>query len=544
MTAERPDGKILKTMNIIVRYLLCLLALISSVQAQSPNLRGSTIKLDVADFQLRSEKGAASGYVPLNGSSIVAPGYLFPGFAGAPDGTIWVKSGGNMTVLSGVGYASSLWTAGNVSIGTLTTGIYGVKVASGSGGLFLRGGSGNRVVIDYGNTIGGSDSGHTNLLWYIGGGGGFQLAGGQINGTLDLNTHGLTGVTTLAGSASTLNLATSTYSAPTGNFTFTLTGANTGVVVPSTASATRSTLALNATSASLLYGRLGTPNIWGGVNDFLVAPVVPNGSFSIAKTTGLQAALDAKDAILTFTAPLSRATNTISIPRATSVANGYLHAADFATFSSAANPTGYSNGEFQIGNTSLNGGSGGLAKGHITAGSGVIVTNTASGITVAATTSNIPSVKTSSTVFSNSAAADTFHSYTVPASSLGVGRVIRARVFGKITFDAGSQYATVAFKIGATTVVSTQMPASAGALANVPFESEAVMTIQSVGASGTGAGSQNLTTHYAPSVAAGAISSGFSLDTTVNNTITVVITQDTAAAGRSCTVTQAFITID
>ena len=172
--------------------------------------------------------------------------------------------------------------------------------------------------------------------------------------------------------------------------------------------------------------------------------------------------------------------------------NGYLHADDFAIFSSAAAPTGFSNGDLWIGDSSLNAGSGGLAKGHITAGSGITVTTGASSITIATSTSNLPSVKTSSTVYSNTSAANTFHFYTIPANTLGVGRVVRFRILGKITFDGSSQYATVVFKLGSTTITSVQIPASAGALSNVPFESDLVMTIQSVGASAAAAASQSL----------------------------------------------------
>ena len=479
-------------MNIIVRHLLCLLALVSSIQAQSPNERGSIIKLTVSDFQTRSEKGAASGYAPLNSSSLLDPAFVLPNFSSASDGSLWVKSGSTLVVLGGVSSAGSAWTSNNVSIGQLTTGVYGVKIASGASNLFLRGGSGNRVVIDYGNTIGGSDGGRTNLLWYIGGGGGFQLAGGQINGTLDLNTHGLTNVTTLAGSAGTLNLSSSTYTASAGNFTFTLSGSNAGVVVPSTASLACATLALNATSANAIYPQLAANNVLTGTNTFSIAPVVPDASFAISKITGLQTALDAKESILTFTAPLARTTNTISIPRSNASTNGYLHADDFAIFSSAAAPTGFSNGDLWIGDSSLNAGSGGLAKGHITAGSGITVTTGASSITIATSTSNLPSVKTSSTVYSNTSAANTFHFYTIPANTLGVGRVVRFRILGKITFDGSSQYATVVFKLGSTTITSVQIPASAGALSNVPFESDLVMTIQSVGASAAAAASQSL----------------------------------------------------
>ena len=53
---------------------------------------------------------------------------------------------------------------------------------------------------------------------------------------------------------------------------------------------------------------------------------------TLSNQTDLQNALNAKDAVLTFSSPLSRSTNTVSIPAATSSANGYLTSTDWSTF--------------------------------------------------------------------------------------------------------------------------------------------------------------------------------------------------------------------
>lgn len=51
-----------------------------------------------------------------------------------------------------------------------------------------------------------------------------------------------------------------------------------------------------------------------------------------SQVTGLVSDLAAKDAVLTFSSPLSRSVNTISIPVASSSQNGYLASADWTTF--------------------------------------------------------------------------------------------------------------------------------------------------------------------------------------------------------------------
>lgn len=63
-----------------------------------------------------------------------------------------------------------------------------------------------------------------------------------------------------------------------------------------------------------------TSAVWGAITG------------TLSSQTDLQSALNAKDAVLTFNSPLSRSTNTISIPAATSSANGYLTSTDWSTF--------------------------------------------------------------------------------------------------------------------------------------------------------------------------------------------------------------------
>ena len=67
-----------------------------------------------------------------------------------------------------------------------------------------------------------------------------------------------------------------------------------GLPVANTASVSNPSYALNVTSANLLYGSLASSNVWSGINSFSLAPIVPDSSFSIAKVTNLQSALDSK----------------------------------------------------------------------------------------------------------------------------------------------------------------------------------------------------------------------------------------------------------
>lgn len=53
---------------------------------------------------------------------------------------------------------------------------------------------------------------------------------------------------------------------------------------------------------------------------------------TLSSQTDLQNALNAKDAILSFSSPLSRSTNTVSIPPATTSVNGFLTSTDWNTF--------------------------------------------------------------------------------------------------------------------------------------------------------------------------------------------------------------------
>jgi hypothetical protein len=65
---------------------------------------------------------------------------------------------------------------------------------------------------------------------------------------------------------------------------------------------------------------------------------------TLSNQTDLQNALNAKDAVLTFSSPLSRSTNTVSIPAASTSVSGHLTSTDWNTFNgkqAALNGTGF-----------------------------------------------------------------------------------------------------------------------------------------------------------------------------------------------------------
>jgi hypothetical protein len=281
-------------MRFIIFCLFALVSLAASAQTPSPNLTGSIARLDLANYQLLSGKGAANGYAGLDASSMIVPTFIFPDFAAAADGTIWVKSGVTLAPQNSSTSDSTGITAIGVHIGQITGSTWGVSQQTVARALVLRGGTSNNIVYIYnGQTLGGANSGHNGFTWSIGPAGIFSLGSGQLSGNLDLNSNDITEADSIAGSganALTVNLTTSLI---TGAVDLTLAGGTGGVIVPNTTSSTAAARALNRASADLLYGDLAGTNTWIGVQTFTEQPVftVP---LSISQTTGLQAALDAK----------------------------------------------------------------------------------------------------------------------------------------------------------------------------------------------------------------------------------------------------------
>lgn len=285
--------------KILLATILVLSSLCQNLVAQSPNAQSATAKIDASLLQTRAERGQTNGYTPLGTyvapisgpQPLIDPKYLFPDFDAASNNTIWVKQGSTFAPLGGVSVVGGNITTNNVFTGQIDTNVFGVKIATGAYPLLLRAGSGNKVMVENGQSIGGANSDRSNYDWFINTTGGFKLLGGEFGGALDLNSFNVSEVGTIAGSAMTLNFGTPGVASSSGNITMTAPG-GAGVVVPSTASSGNSTFALNPTSADAMYGRKDLTNTWGQVQTFSASPVVPDTSFSIAKTTGLQTALD------------------------------------------------------------------------------------------------------------------------------------------------------------------------------------------------------------------------------------------------------------
>ena len=561
----------LKRLRVVVfASILSLFCPKSGLFGQSPNASGAVSRIEVANLQARSEKGQNSGYAGLNSSGLVPPANLFPSFAGAAAGTIWIKSGSSFAPLSGVAFSSSGVTTNNVLLGLVDTGIYGVKVASGSTPLFLRGGTGNRVMVDYNNTIGGSNMARTAYIWYIDPAGGFKLAGGEFNGDIDFNGADLTEVLTAAGSALSVNFASPTIASSSGNIVMTAPSGS-GVVVPSSASSGNNTFALNVTSANSLYGRKDTTNTWTQIQTFSSAPVVPDGSFTIAKTTSLQTALDlalkrdgsnaasgninlggfkiinvgtptlSGDAV-----PLSYLTSnyetdpvsslaiasgtpmtvnaatgdvTITMPKATTLVDGYLSAADWAVFNgkqsalSATTPLSLSGSTLSMTQAS------GSTNGWLSAADYTRLGNP-SGIANAKVSSILASKTTPANVTTTTQTS--VHSYTTPANSLAAGDVIVMKTVGSFILEGG-QSISVVFALGGSTVHTISLPGSGftPSTSEVPYTMEVTVVIRTTGASGT---ASCFTTISTPTTRTFSGPTSISIDTTASRLLNVLAT--------------------
>lgn len=605
--------------------LFALFTVVCDAISQSPNAQSSATKLDASLMQTRSERGQSGGYAPLGiyvapssgPQPLIDPRYLFPSFSSASDNTIWVKQGSTFVPLTGVSFSGGNVTSGNILVGELSSGIYGIKVASGSGPLFLRGGSGNQIMVDNGQTIGGSNPARNAFQWFINSSGGFKFLGGEFGGAVDLNGSNITEIGTASGSSMSINFATPGITSTSGNITLVAPG-GAGVIVPSTASSGNATFALNVTSANSLYGRKDLTNTWSQVQTFSSAPVVPDGSFSIAKVSSLQSAIDLglkkdgsnaatgnlnlggfkisslgtptassdavtlgyltanyeEDAISTITSgagtPMTistaSGTSTLTIPPATSLADGYLRAVDWVTFNakapafSAAEPlflaggelsmslsddltsgylsaadhlrfsrasagTAWTDGQVLIGQTSTSG----AIKTTLTAGSNITITNGPGSITIAYTPSGIANARSSALL--NSSVSQTnvttttqtsMYSYTVPANSLAAGDVITVRAVGSLILESNPQTITFTFSVGGTSVVSISFPGSGFTYSSseVPYVLIISMAVRTTGPTGTAVYSAALNAQNQTILAQ---SGSTSLNTTVSRLLNVLM---------------------
>ena len=568
----------------MIRKFLPVLCVVMSLfaggaRAQSSNAAGAVARIDAANLQSRSEKGQNSGYAGLNSSGFVPPANLFPDFASSPDGTIWVKSSTTLAPLSSSAFSSSGVTTNNVLLGAIDTSTYGIKINAVNSPLVLKGGSTiNRVMVEYNQSIGGASSDRSSYLWSISPSGAFVLAGGSLSGDIDMNSNDITELATSAGSSLTINYATNTLTSASGNVVVSApTGA--GLVVPSTASSSNTTFALNPTSADTLYGRLTTTNTWTQIQTFSSAPVVPDSSFSIAKTASLQTSLDAalkKDGTNAATANLNlggyKITNvgtpsssgdavslsyltsnydstpvnsltialsgteiavdaangdvTLSIPRSSGTVSGYLHKDDWATFNgkqaslSATAPISITSNTVAMTQSSSS------VNGWLSAADYARFENPSS-----ITDAKISSILTSkvSQTDATTTSPTSVMSYTIPAGKLAAGDVIVLKIAGNFIINTDGETLTLQFKLGGTTALDgttilTLTPleaAFAESSSEVPYVMEVTMVVRTAGASGTAMCAATILT---PTHQALSIPAEVAIDTTVSRILGVVAT--------------------
>jgi hypothetical protein len=562
-----------------VLFLAFLVIFAPKVIAQSPNASGAVSRIEVANLQSRSEKGQNNGYAPLGSTGLVPPSNIFPDFSGATAGTIWIKSGSTFAPLNSVSFSSSGMTTNNVFLGAVDTSIYGIKIMAVNSPLILRGGGTiNRVMVDYNQSIGGADSGRSAYLWSIGPSGNFLLGGGTFSGNIDFSSGALSGITSAAGSALAVNFTTHTITSSSGSIILAApTGS--GAIVPSTASTVNTTFALNPTSADLLYGRKDTTNTWSQIQTFSAAPVVPDGSFTIAKTSSLQTALDLalkRDGSNSATGtvslggfkivnvgtptlsgdavPLSYLTSNydstpvnsiavalsgssigvsaangdviLSVPRASTSVGGYLHQDDWNAFNGKQATLSGTTPVSVIANAVSMTQASASVNGWLSAADYSRFQNP-SGITNAKV-SSILSSKTSGTDVTTTSPTSV-QSYVIPAATLVAGDVVIIRISGNFIVNVTSQTVSLQFKLGGTTAldgttITTQSPlesAFTGSTSEVPYVMEVMLVVRTTGASGTAYCVSSVSTATQRSISAPA---QISIDTTVSRILSIVTT--------------------
>ena len=566
-----------KALTLLVVALIAWPA--TTLLGQSPSISGAVTRLEIANLQARSEKGQNNGYAPLGAAGLVPPTNLFPSFTGSPDGTIWVKSGVTFAALSGVTFSSGGVATNNVLVGLVDTAVHGLKVTSVNSPLVLRGGDTiNRVMVDYNQSIGGATSNRGGFTWFIAPTGIFSLKSGTLDGDVSLNTHALSGLTQSSGTALTITYGASpTLTSTSGNIVM-VTPTGGGVVVSSNGASDKETLALNTTAADLMYGRKDSTNTWAEIQTFSAAPVVPDSSFAIAKVTSLSTSLAAalkRDGSNAATANISmggfKLTN-VGSPTLSgdAVSLGYLASNyDLTTLlkrdGSNSATANISMGGFKltsVGSPTLSGDA--VTLGYLEAnydstpvnsitvalsGAGIEVNSSTGDVTLSiprATTSiggylhqddwntfktpsGITNAKISSILSSQVSAVNitntaqtSLSSYTIPATALVAGDVIRFKVVGNFILE-GAETISLVFAVGGSTVFTISLPGAGftPSTSEVPYEIEITMVVRTAGASGTAVCFAALQTPTYRSLSG---PSAISLDTTASRLLNLLAT--------------------
>lgn len=148
------------------------------------------------------------------------------------------------------------------------------------------------------------------------------------------------------------------------------------------------------------------------------------------------------------------------------------------------------------------------------------------------------SVRVTSDTVTNTTTETTIHTSAVAANELKAGKMYRVTLLGKTTTANASQFYTLRFKMGGTTLITVAMTAKA--VTDDHFRSDAWITIRTIGASGTYAA------HVEGFIGTEEVNAApvtGSVDTTVAEDITVTLQWDAANAGNVFTIMQAVLDV-
>lgn len=147
-------------------------------------------------------------------------------------------------------------------------------------------------------------------------------------------------------------------------------------------------------------------------------------------------------------------------------------------------------------------------------------------------------IRVADATVTNTTTETTIHTSAIAANALAAGTMYKITLLGKTTTANASQFYTLRFKMGGTTLLTFAM--AAADVTDAHFRSESYITIRTIGASGTYAahiegtlGSEEVTTTPVTG----------SVDTTTTADMTVTLQWDAANAGNIFTIMQAVLEV-
>lgn len=126
-------------------------------------------------------------------------------------------------------------------------------------------------------------------------------------------------------------------------------------------------------------------------------------------------------------------------------------------------------------------------------------------------------------------------SLTIQKDSLAVGKTFRVTAFGYYS-NTGTPTLNLKFKAGSTVLAETGAVTTATSASNRVFKFEAIVTIRSIGASGTALGQCDFADN-ASTIALTAQTSTATVDSTANNTLNLTATWGASSSSNTITCT-------